>query len=116
MDRYLPGPHPRRDNRPGALVATPDVLSGTTDRVIPMRRARHDDARQPARLPRPGATNLRKGRMRDVLALLLGLAISLIGLLVVLASDLDLPGALLIVGGVAVAFLTRNRGTAGRLR
>jgi hypothetical protein len=54
--------------------------------------------------------------MRDVLALLLGLAISLIGLLVVLATDLDLPGVLLIVSGVAVAFLSRLRGTAGRLR
>ena len=54
--------------------------------------------------------------MRDVLALLLGLAISLIGLLVVLATGFDLPGMLLIVGGVAVAFLSHTRGTAGRVR
>ncbi len=54
--------------------------------------------------------------MRDVLALLLGLAISLIGLLVVLATDLDLPGVLLIVGGVGVAYVAHTRGTAGRLR
>ena len=47
--------------------------------------------------------------MRDVLALLLGLAISLIGLLVVLATHLDLPGVALIVGGVAVAVLPRLR-------
>ena len=54
--------------------------------------------------------------MRDVLALLLGLAISSIGLLVVLATDLDLPGVLLILGGVAVAVLSRTRGAAGRTR
>jgi hypothetical protein len=54
--------------------------------------------------------------MRDVLALLLGLAISLIGLLVVLATDLDLPGVVMILGGVAVAFVSHARGTAGRAR
>ena len=47
--------------------------------------------------------------MRDVLALLLGLAISLIGLLVVLGSDLDLPGVALIFAGVAAAVLPRLR-------
>jgi hypothetical protein len=54
--------------------------------------------------------------MRDLLALLLGLAISLIGLLVVLTTDLDLPGVLVIVGGVGVAFVVHTRGTAGRPR
>jgi hypothetical protein len=54
--------------------------------------------------------------MRDVLALLLGLAISLIGLLVVLATDLDLPGVVMILGGVAVAFVSHARGSAGRAR
>lgn len=47
--------------------------------------------------------------MRDLLALLLGLAISLIGLLVVLGSELDLPGVALIAAGVAVAALPRLR-------
>ncbi|MEO8246785.1 MAG: hypothetical protein ABI622_06640 [Chloroflexota bacterium] len=54
--------------------------------------------------------------MRDLLALLLGLAISLIGLLVVLATDLDLAGVLLIMGGVGIAFVVHARGSAGRVR
>lgn len=45
--------------------------------------------------------------MRDALALLLGLCISLLGLLVVLATVLDLPGVLLIASGMAVAWLHR---------
>ncbi len=52
--------------------------------------------------------------MRDVFALLLGLAISIIGLVVVMASELDLPGAFLIVAGTAVAFLVRRDGTIHR--
>jgi hypothetical protein len=47
-------------------------------------------------------------RVRDVLALLLGLAISLLGFLVVLATMLDLPGVLLIAAGMAVAWLHRT--------
>ena len=50
--------------------------------------------------------------MREALALLLGIAISLLGLLVVLDSMLDLPGVLLIAAGMAVAWLARGaRGT-----
>ncbi len=45
--------------------------------------------------------------MRDALAMLLGLAISLLGLVVVLATMLDLPGVLLIAAGMAVAWLAR---------
>lgn len=52
--------------------------------------------------------------MRDVLALLLGLAISLTGLLVVVGSDLDLPGVALIAAGVAVAALPRLRDPSRR--
>ncbi|HET6379893.1 MAG TPA: hypothetical protein VFH63_02505 [candidate division Zixibacteria bacterium] len=44
--------------------------------------------------------------MRSVLALLGGLAISLTGLLVVLATAVDLGGAMLIVTGSAVALLS----------
>jgi hypothetical protein len=43
--------------------------------------------------------------MRPVLSLLLGLAISIAGLVVVLASDLDIPGVLLSAAGVVVALL-----------
>ncbi len=43
--------------------------------------------------------------MRPVLSLLIGLAISLLGLVVVLASALDIPGVLLIAAGVVVALL-----------
>ncbi len=43
--------------------------------------------------------------MRPVLSLLVGLAISIVGLVVVLASELDIPGVLLIAAGVVVALL-----------
>jgi hypothetical protein len=53
--------------------------------------------------------------VRDALALLLGLCISLLGLLVVLATVLDLPGVLLIASGMAVAWLSRSPGGAMRV-
>ncbi|MGH2455157.1 MAG: hypothetical protein ACRDHD_02725 [Candidatus Limnocylindria bacterium] len=43
--------------------------------------------------------------MRSVLALLGGIATSVIGLVVVLGSELDLAGALLIASGAAIAVL-----------
>ena len=46
--------------------------------------------------------------MRDVLALLVGLATSLIGLLVVLGTDMDLVGVALIAAGMAVAVFGRS--------
>lgn len=49
--------------------------------------------------------------MRDAIALLAGLAISLIGLLVVLGTMLDLVGAGLIATGMAAALLGRSEGT-----
>jgi hypothetical protein len=52
-----------------------------------------------------GGDHLRRVPMRPVLSLLIGLAISLLGLVVVLASALDIPGVLLIAAGVVVALL-----------
>ncbi len=49
--------------------------------------------------------------MRDAIALRAGLVISLIGLLVVLASTLDLVGVAVIGGGMAVALAGRSAGT-----
>ena len=49
--------------------------------------------------------------MRDAIALLGGLATSLIGLLVVLGSDLDLVGVALIAVGMAVAIAGRSTGS-----
>jgi hypothetical protein len=49
--------------------------------------------------------------MRPVVALLVGIAISVVGLIVVVSSELDIGGALLIVAGVIVALLgTRTAG------
>jgi hypothetical protein len=53
--------------------------------------------------------------VRPVLALLGGIAISIIGLSIVLATDWELVGVALIVGGVAVAAQVSPRAT-GRLR
>lgn len=41
--------------------------------------------------------------MRPVLALLGGIAISAVGLLLVIGSEMDMPGALLIAAGAIVA-------------
>lgn len=49
--------------------------------------------------------------MRDGIGLLLGLAISLIGLVVVLGSELDLVGVALIPAGMAVALFIRSTDT-----
>lgn len=43
--------------------------------------------------------------MRPVLSLLIGIVVSAFGLWVVLATDLDIPGVLLIGAGVVVALL-----------
>ncbi len=43
--------------------------------------------------------------MRPVLSLLVGFAISVVGLIVVLGSALDMVGVLLIAAGVVVALL-----------
>lgn len=43
--------------------------------------------------------------MRPVLSLLIGIVISAFGLWVVLATDLDIPGVVLIAAGVVVALL-----------
>jgi NO-binding membrane sensor protein with MHYT domain len=49
--------------------------------------------------------NLRRDPMRPVLSLLIGIVVSAFGLWVVLATDLDIPGVLLIGAGVVVALL-----------
>jgi hypothetical protein len=54
--------------------------------------------------------------VRPVLALLGGIAISIIGLSIVLATDWELAGVALIVGGVAVAARVMSPRAAGRLR
>jgi hypothetical protein len=43
--------------------------------------------------------------MRPVLSLLIGIVVSAFGLWVVLASDLDIPGVVLIAAGVVIALL-----------
>jgi hypothetical protein len=47
--------------------------------------------------------------MRPALALLAGIAVSMSGLLVVLATSMDLGGVLLIVAGSAVALMGIRR-------
>ena len=49
--------------------------------------------------------------MRDVIALLAAVAVSVIGLLVVLGTDMDLVGVALIAAGMAVALIGRSAGT-----
>lgn len=53
--------------------------------------------------------------MRSVLSLLVGLAISIVGLIVVVGSDFDIGGVLLIAAGVIVALLgvKTARGSSG---
>jgi hypothetical protein len=50
--------------------------------------------------------------MRPVLSLLIGIAISVLGLWVVVATELDIPGVLLIAAGVVVALLGVRTGRA----
>jgi hypothetical protein len=53
----------------------------------------------------PPAAALIEEPMRPVLSLLVGFAISVVGLIVVLATTLDMVGVLLIAAGVIVAVL-----------
>jgi hypothetical protein len=56
--------------------------------------------------------NVRRDPMRPVLSLLIGIVISVLGLWVVVATDLDIPGVLLIAAGVVVALLGVRTGRA----